>query len=99
MTLVITASRAEADVQHRSISNVGLLLAVLSSATFGTSGAFAASLIDTGWTPGAAVTARVVIAAAVLTMPALLQLRAHRLTGRSVRSLLTYGIIAVAGAQ
>src|SRR6476619_2900989 len=74
-------------------------MALLSSATFGTSGAFAASLIAAGWTPGGAVTARVVIAAVVMTVPALLLLRAHPLSSRSARTMVLYGVVAVAGAQ
>mgnify|MGYP001603435464 CR=1 FL=1 len=53
----------------------GLLLVLLSAATFGTSGSFADSLLATGWTPGAAVTARICAAAVVLTAPALLLAR------------------------
>ena len=84
--------------QHRG--GLGLALALLSAATFGTSGSFAASLIEAGWTPGAAVTVRVLVAALVLLLPALLQLRGHgRLLRRSGRTLLVYGIAAVAGAQ
>ena len=56
-------------------SRAGLTLAVLSAATFGTSGAFASSLIGAGWSPAAAVITRVAVAAAVLTIPALIQLR------------------------
>ena len=86
-------------MQQRS-GGLGLVLALTSAATFGTSGSFAASLIAAGWTPGAAVTARVLTAALVLTLPALLQLRGHgRLLRRSGRTLLVYGIAAVAGAQ
>jgi drug/metabolite transporter (DMT)-like permease len=86
-------------VPHRSFSNTGLALGLLSAATFGTSGSFASSLIAAGWTPGAAVTARVAIAAAVLTLPALVQLRSHRVTARAARSAVLYGVVAVAGAQ
>lgn len=53
----------------------GLALALVSAAAFGTSGSFAASLLDAGWSPGAAVTARIGVAALVLTVPALIQLR------------------------
>ena len=53
----------------------GLALAVLSAATFGTSGAFASSLIAAGWSPAAAVITRIAVAAALLTVPAVLQLR------------------------
>ena len=45
-------------MQQRSAGGLGLTLALLSAATFGTSGSFAASLIAAGWTPGAAVTVR-----------------------------------------
>ena len=87
-------------MQQRSSGGLGLALALLSAATFGTSGSFASSLIEAGWTPGAAVTVRVLVAALVLTVPALLQLRGHgRLLRRSGPTLLLYGIAAVAGAQ
>ena len=84
----------------RAGSSAGLGLGLVSAATFGTSGAFASSLLHAGWTPGAAVTVRVVIAALVLTVPALLALRG-RYGGlrRGSRSLLVYGVGAVAGAQ
>ena len=85
---------------RRPARGAGVGLALLSAATFGTSGSFATSLFRVGWTPGAAVTARVGTAAALLTVPALLQLRAG---GGSVRRGLPmiggYGVLAVAGAQ
>ncbi len=86
----------------------GLLMAVLSAATFGTSGTFATSLTDIGWTPGAAVTARVSVAAIVLTGPAVLQLRRSwpalraqgpRVLRRSAALLALYGLVAVAACQ
>jgi len=78
----------------------GLGLAVLSAATFGTSGAFGTSLLRAGWTPGAAVTVRVVIAALVLTVPALLMLRGRLgQLRRGAGTIAVYGIAAVAGAQ
>lgn len=87
-------------MEHGSARGAGGSLAVLSAATFGTSGAFAASLLDAGWTPGAAVTARVVIAALVLTVPALLQLRGRwRLLRRASVMIAAYGLVAVAGCQ
>lgn len=80
--------------------SAGLGLAVLSAATFGTSGAFAGSLLEAGWTPGAAVTVRVATAALILTVPALLQLRGRGdVLRRSSRTLTIYGVAAVAGAQ
>src|SRR4051794_22491749 len=82
-----------------SLSNFGLAMALVSGATFGTSGAFAASLIAAGWTPGAAVTARVAVAAVVLTVPALLQLRRYRVSAPAARVIGLYGVVAVAAAQ
>lgn len=87
-------------MDKRTAEGAGLALALLSAATFGTSGSFAASLIEAGWTPGSAVTARVLTAALLLTLPALLQLRGKgALLRRSSRTLTAYGIVAVAGAQ
>jgi drug/metabolite transporter (DMT)-like permease len=78
----------------------GLALAVLSAATFGTSGTVGTSLIDAGWTAGSAVTVRVAIAALVLTPFAVAQLRGRwALLARSGRTVSAYGVLAVAGAQ
>ncbi len=78
----------------------GLLLALGSAATFGTSGTFATALIDAGWTPGAAVTTRITLAAALLTGPALLSLRGRwGLLRRGGRGIAAYGLVAVVGAQ
>jgi drug/metabolite transporter (DMT)-like permease len=82
------------------LGGAGLSLAVLSAATFGTSGPFAASLIGAGWSPAAAVCARIAVAALILTVPALLQLRG-RWAGlrRNAAGVAAYGLIAVAGCQ
>jgi drug/metabolite transporter (DMT)-like permease len=85
---------------------------VLSAATFGTSGTFASSLIDAGWSPAAAVSVRVAVAALLLTMPALLALRragGSRAEGggsgwwRPLRAasgrVIAYGLVGVAGCQ
>src|SRR5436305_1285286 len=69
-------------------SRAGLTLAVLSAATFGTSGAFASSLIGAGWSPAAAVLTRIVVAALLLVVPAVLPLPGRlvfRAVGRDVR--------------
>jgi drug/metabolite transporter (DMT)-like permease len=100
MTIPRVTGDRSATVQQPSRGGLGLSLALLSAATFGTSGSFAASLIEAGWTPGAAVTVRILVAALVLTLPASVQLRGHgRLLRRSGRTLLVYGVAAVAGAQ
>jgi drug/metabolite transporter (DMT)-like permease len=81
-------------------SSAGLGLAVLSAATFGTSGTFASALMSGGWSPGAAVTIRVGLAALLLTVPALLQLRGKwSALRRSLPAIVAYGLVAVAGCQ
>lgn len=78
----------------------GLLLALASATAFGTSGALARGLIESGWSPGAAVTLRILVAAAVLLVPVALSLRGRWHTLRDNARLVTgYGVGAVAGAQ
>ncbi|WP_019030881.1 EamA family transporter [Salinispora arenicola] len=80
--------------------SAGLLLAVLSALTFATSGTFARSLIDAGWSAEAAVIVRVGLAALVLTVPAVLALRGRWSTlRRNVASIGTFGLLGVALAQ
>jgi drug/metabolite transporter (DMT)-like permease len=80
---------------------VGLGLALLSAGAFGLSGTFAGALMAAGWTPGAAVTLRIGIAALALTGPAVVQLRRVGLgTLRQGRGeILAFGLIAIALAQ
>lgn len=85
-------------MQRQSAARAGLSLALLSGAAFGTSGSFASSLLEAGWTPAAAVTARVVVAALVLTVPAVLTLRRSPATG-GLRTVTVYGLVVVAGCQ
>jgi drug/metabolite transporter (DMT)-like permease len=86
----------------------GLTLAVLSAATFGTSGTFATALLDAGWSPAAAVTARLTLAALILTVPGVIGLRRSwarfRAAGpeavrASVGLVVVYGLLAVGGCQ
>lgn len=79
---------------------VGLGLALFSAATFATSGTFADALMNTGWTPGAVVTFRITLAAALLTVPAVTALRGRwRLLRAALPSVLVFGLVAVAGCQ
>jgi drug/metabolite transporter (DMT)-like permease len=79
---------------------LGLLLALLSAASFGTAGAFATALLDDGWSPGAAVVVRLTLAALVLTVPAVLQLRGRwRLLRANAGAVLSFGVLAVALPQ
>jgi drug/metabolite transporter (DMT)-like permease len=81
-------------------SGVGLALALLSAVTFGTSGTFARSLIEAGWSAEAAVAARVGIASAVLAVPAALALRGRwHVLRRNAAMTALFGLFSVAGAQ
>jgi drug/metabolite transporter (DMT)-like permease len=86
----------------------GLTLTVAAAAAFSTSGTFGSSLLSAGWSPGAAVTARVAIAGLALTIPALLAMRGRwgplrdrgwRAGAREGGRLVGYGLVAVAGCQ
>ena len=78
----------------------GLSLGILSAAAFGTSGAFASSLIGAGWSPAAAVLARISLAAVMLTIPALVQLRGRwTVLRRGAPRVAAYGLAGVAGCQ
>lgn len=87
-------------MRYPSSGGSGLSLAAVSAATFGTSGAFAASLLSAGWTPGAAVAARILAAALMLSGPALVQLRGRwGLLRRESAKIAAFGLLAVAGCQ
>ncbi|ABP56654.1 EamA family transporter [Salinispora tropica] len=80
--------------------SAGLMLAVLSALTFATSGTFARSLIDAGWSAGAAVVVRVGLAALVLMVPAVLALRGRWSTLRdNATSIGAFGLLGVVLAQ
>lgn len=78
----------------------GISLAIAAAMSFSLSGPLAKGLIAAGWTPGAAVTTRVLIAAAVLLVPGLIALRGRwSLLRQNAKLLISYGAIAVAGCQ
>jgi drug/metabolite transporter (DMT)-like permease len=84
---------------ERSIG-AGLGMAVLSAATFGTSGTFARSLINAGWTAETAVVARISVAGLILAVPTVLAMRGRwRGLRRSLGAVGLFGVVAVAGAQ
>jgi len=76
------------------------VLALATAVCFGSSGALARGLIDAGWSPGAAVTSRVWVAAIILLVPALLAMRGRwGLLRRNIVTLLLYGAFAVGATQ
>lgn len=78
----------------------GAALALLSAVTFATSGTFARSLIEAGWSAEAAVIARVGIASLVLAIPALLSLRGRwDVLRRNTTAIAMFGLLGVALAQ
>ena len=80
--------------------SAGLALAVLSAATFSTSGTFASALNGAGWSPGAAVLVRIGVAALILTLPAVIQLRGRwALLRRNARAVAAYSLLAIAAPQ
>ena len=84
----------------RSPVRPGLVLALVSAATFGSSGVGAKALITSGWTAGGAVLVRLGGAAIVLVIAATLVHRGRWPLGPgSVRVLVFYGTVAMAGTQ
>ncbi|WP_372969042.1 DMT family transporter [Microbacterium sp.] len=78
----------------------GLPLAIGAAFAFGMSGAWARGLIDAGWTPGAAVTARVWVAALVLLVPTVISLRGRwGALRKNAGMVAAYGLLAVTATQ
>lgn len=88
------------DSRVRSGLRLGLPLAIGAAFAFGMSGAWARGLIDAGWTPGAAVTVRIWVAALVLLIPTVIALRGRwRLMQRNAGVIAAYGLLAVTATQ
>ncbi|MDT0158093.1 EamA family transporter [Microbacterium sp. ARD32] len=84
----------------RSRVGVGLLVALGAALSFGMSGPWARGLIDAGWTPGAAVTARIWVAALILLVPTIISLRGRwSVLRRNAGMVLAYGLLAVTATQ
>ncbi len=76
------------------------MIAAAAALTFGLSGSLARGLIDVGWSPDAAVMARIWIAALVLLVPTLYALRGRwRAVGRNLGLIGAFGLFAVLGTQ
>ena len=79
---------------------VGLLIALASAAMFGTSGSFARPLLESGWSPAAAVVLRLGLASLVLAVPAVRALRGRwGILREKWRPILMYGLFGGAAVQ
>lgn len=88
------------DISTRSGVRLGLPLAIAAAFAFGMSGAWARGLIDADWTPGAAVTVRIWVAALVLLVPTIVALRGRwRMLRRNLGIIAAYGLLAVTATQ
>ena len=84
----------------RSRGIVGILLGLAAGLAFGAGGAIVKPLLESGWSPGAAVFFRVSVAALILLVPGLIALRFDlRPLWRAKWTVLVYSVIAVAGVQ
>ncbi|MGD7706063.1 EamA family transporter [Microlunatus sp. Y2014] len=87
-------------LRGQSAGGIGIGIALASAGSFAVSGSFAKGLLDAGWSPGAAVTMRIVGAALVLLVPALLLLRGGMPTiRRAAWPVIGFGAFGVAGSQ
>src|ERR671921_606682 len=94
-----TPAPAALAVSGRRVAS-GLGFALVSALSFGLAGPLARGLLETGWSPGAVVLVRVGLAALVVLPAGLVSLRGRwALLGSNLGVVLTYGVIAVAGAQ
>jgi len=94
---LVDASTQRAGTNH---FHTGLLFAIGSAFAFGSSGPFAKALMGAGWSPTAAVTAR--LAGGALAMAVLASV-VHpgwiRETCTHARTVVLYGLVPIAGAQ
>ncbi len=78
----------------------GVLAGLVAAAAFATSGPFVKPLFEAGWTPGAAVIARIGVALLLLAGPALYAIRGRtRVLLDEWRLVVAFGALGVAGCQ
>lgn len=98
MTTQTTRTDAVAPATRGQAS--GIIIALASALMFALSGPFAKSLMESGWSPGAAVLVRIAGAAVVLLVPTLILMRGRwRTLKQNGRIVGLYGVVAIAGAQ
>ncbi len=95
----LTNDAPMAKTGSRSITS-GLVLALVSAFSFGLSGALARPLLDAGWSAGSVVLVRIAVGALIVVPFGIRSLRGDwSLLTRNARLVVTYGVLAVAGAQ
>jgi drug/metabolite transporter (DMT)-like permease len=95
----VTATRSDR-TQTAGHFRVGLLFAVGSALAFGMSGPLAKSLMEAGWTPTAAVTARLAGGAvAMAVFASIMRPNWVREALRHAKTVIAYGLVPIAGAQ
>jgi drug/metabolite transporter (DMT)-like permease len=93
----MATTTTQSTVDH---SRLGLLLAVGSAFAFGSSGPFAKSLMEAGWSPTAAVTARLAGGALLMAVFAtIVKPDWFREALQHGKTVVAYGVIPIAGAQ
>ena len=98
MTTVTHDSPVRTPQQART--RAGLAFALVSAFSFGLSGALARPLLESGWSAGAVVLVRIGLAAVVVVPFGIVSLRGQwGLVTRNAGLIVTYGLLAVAGAQ
>ena len=84
----------------RSRTTLGLVIAVVASFTFGTSGALIKPLLEAGWSPAAAVTARALIGGIILLPVSLILVRGNwAAVWRARWRIVVMALIGVAATQ
>jgi drug/metabolite transporter (DMT)-like permease len=84
----------------KSRTTLGLVIAVIASFTFGTSGALIKPLLEAGWSPAAAVTARALIGGLILLPVALVLVRGNwAAVWRARWRIVVMALIGVAATQ
>jgi len=95
--MAATQTNQGATVDH---FRLGLFFAVASAFAFGSSGPFAKSLMEAGWSPTAAVTARLAGGALVMAVFATVVRPGWiREARQHAKTVVAYGLIPIAGAQ
>src|SRR5215218_2330770 len=79
---------------------IGIMLGLAAGLAFGAGGAIVKPLLESGWSPAAAVLFRICVAALLLVVPGLIALRFDlRPLWRAKWTVLVYSVVAVAGVQ